>query len=169
MRKFLLIAGAATLAVALPTVADAQGRGNGRGNAARAEQQVRVNANRDRDRARARAEARAQARAQRSFDRNGDGIDDRAQNRYGGAACPPGLANRTPACIPPGQARRIFREGQRVPTNYRAFTSYNDIPLEIRQRYNIPDGSNYIYRDNSVYVVNPRTRLITDIINLLGR
>jgi hypothetical protein len=92
----------------------------------------------------------------RSVDRNRDGIDDRAQNQYGGANCPPGLANRTPACVPPGQAKRMFNQGQRIPTNYGAFTSYNNIPQEYRDRYDIPSGYNYIYRDNSVYVVDPK-------------
>lgn len=63
----------------------------------------------------------------------------------------------------------MFRQGQRVPTNYGAFTNYNDIPQQYRTQYNIPDGYNYIYRDNSVYVVDPRTRLVRDIINLIGR
>jgi hypothetical protein len=103
----------------------------------------------------------------RFVDRNRDGIDDRAQNRYGGASCPPGLANRTPACVPPGQAKRMFREGQRVPTNFNLFTDYNSIPLDLRQRFNIPSGYNYVYRDNSVYVVDPTTRVVRDIIDLI--
>jgi hypothetical protein len=60
----------------------------------------------------------------------------------------------------------MFREGQRIPTNYGAFTSYNDIPLQYRNR--VPSGYNYIYRDDSVYVVDPHTRLVRSIINLLG-
>jgi hypothetical protein len=89
-----------------------------------------------------------------------------SHGRYGGANCPPGLANRTPACVPPGQARRMFREGQRIPTSYGAFNSYNDIPEQYRGR--VPTGYNYIYRDNNVYVVDPQTRLVRSIINLLG-
>ena len=37
--------------------------------------------------------------------------------------------------MPPGQAKRIFREGQRVPTNYRYYTPYDDIPMALRDRY----------------------------------
>jgi hypothetical protein len=62
----------------------------------------------------------------------------------------------------------MFSQGQRIPTGYGAFTSYNNIPREYRDRYDIPSGYNYIYRDNSVYVVDPQTRIVRSIINLLG-
>lgn len=99
----------------------------------------------------------------RLTDRNRDGVDDRAQNRYGGADCPPGLENRTPACIPPGQAARMFREGQRLPNDYRYYSELGDIPPDLRNQ--LPTGSRYIYRGDTVYVVDPVTRLVTRIIN----
>jgi len=83
------------------------------------------------------------------------------------AACPPGLANRNPPCMPPGQARRLFREGQRVPSRYRYFVDYDDIPAAYRDRYGIPTGQRYIYRDNTVYVVDPATSLVRSIIDLI--
>jgi hypothetical protein len=197
MRKLIMIASVAALATALPNVAAAQGRGNGNGHSARADQGPRGNAKpqsqgmqrermrqvertRDTDLNRNRVADRLERRLvdrnrdgiddrrqTRLVDRDRDGIDDRAQNRYGGAACPPGLANRSPACVPPGQAKRMFREGQRIPTNFNVFTNYNDIPVDLRQRYNIPQDFNYIYRDDSVYVVDPATRVVRSIIDLL--
>jgi hypothetical protein len=197
MRKLMMIASVAALATALPNVAAAQGRGNGNGQSARADQGQRGNARpriqvpqrermrqvdrmRETDRNRNGVADRLDRRLvdrnrdgiddriqTRFVDRNRDGIDDRAGNRYGGAACPPGLANRNPACVPPGQAKRMFREGQRIPTNFDLFTNYNDIPFDLRQRYNIPQDFNYIYRDNSVYVVDPTTRVVRSIIDLL--
>ena len=83
--------------------------------------------------------------------------------------CPPGLANRNPPCVPPGQVRRLFHQGQRLPVGYRSYTPYDRIPLDLRSRYGIPTGYNYIYRDNSVYLVDPRTRLVQSIIDLIGR
>jgi hypothetical protein len=83
------------------------------------------------------------------------------------AACPPGLANRNPPCVPPGQARRMFREGQRVPRTFRNFVDYDAIPLAYRDRYDIPVGQRYIYRDNALYVVDPTTRLVRSIIDLI--
>ena len=67
--------------------------------------------------------------------------------------------------MPPGQAKRMFREGQRVSANYRYYTPYSDIPLVLRDKYDLDDGYRYIYRDNLIYVVDPATRLITNIIN----
>jgi hypothetical protein len=179
MRKLFLLAGIAALTAAVPAAAEAQGRGNGRGNSVRAEQQTRVNVNRDRARtqaaARAQARAEAQRRAQRDVqrtwtDRNRDGIDDRAQNRYGGASCPPGLANRNPACVPPGQARRAFRQGQVLPQSFSYYTPYEALLGRIPQAYrdDIPVGNyRYIYRDDAVYVVDPTTRIVRSIIDLI--
>ena len=176
MRKFIILASLGALAASMPAMADAQGRGNGHG--ARSHQTRQ--APQLRTEARARRDARRTSRAdlnrngipdhrERFVDRNRDGVDDRRGNRYGGNACPPGLANRSPACVPPGQARRMFREGQRVPANFGSFTNYNDIPAHYRNRYDIPEGYNYIYRDNSVYVVDQRTRLVRSVIDLIRR
>ena len=104
---------------------------------------------------------------ERMIDRNRDGIDDRAGNQFGGGACPPGLAKKTPNCVPPGQAKRMFREGQRLPTSYSGYTDYNSIPETFRSQVPYMEANRYIYRDNSVYVVDPRTRVVTQIINLL--
>ena len=105
---------------------------------------------------------------ERLIDRDRDGVDDRAENRYGGAACPPGLAKKTPACVPPGQAKRMFAEGQRIPVGYDYFTDYARIPESYRD--DIPeayrtDGYRYIYRDDRIYVVDNTTRLVRTIID----
>lgn len=106
---------------------------------------------------------------ERFIDRNLDRIDDRAQNRWGGAVCPPGLEKRIPPCIPPGQVNREFRLGQRLPLTYRFFTDFDAIPLAVRNEFGIPVGYRYIYRPNDVvYVVDPTTRMIRDIIDLIG-
>src|SRR5215210_4949099 len=64
-------------------------------------------------------------------------------------ACPPGLAAKHNGCLPPGQARKLFATGQRVPSGY-GFSRYSQIPVELRGR--VPVGQNYIYRDQTVYV-----------------
>jgi hypothetical protein len=176
-----MLVGVAALSMTLPSLAAAQGRGHGNGHSVRADQPrgnagARVNTQQPRRNTRTRVTSTdrngngiADRSERRVVDRNRARINDRTGNRYGGDICPPGLENRTPACVPPGQARRMFREGQRVPINYGAFNSYTDIPEQFRQQFNIPTGQNYIYRDNSVYVVDPRTRLVTDIISLIRR
>jgi hypothetical protein len=104
---------------------------------------------------------------ERWIDRDRDGMDDRAQRRVGAEGCPPGLARKTPACVPPGQAKRMFEQGQRIPLGYDYFTRYEDIPVVYRDRYSIPTGQQYVYRDRSVYVVDPATRLVTRVIDLI--
>lgn len=79
--------------------------------------------------------------------------------------CPPGLANRNPRCVPPGQAQRMFREGQRIPANYRYYVDYDAIPEVYRTR--VPAGYRYIYRDDRVYLVDPATSLVRSIIDLI--
>jgi hypothetical protein len=104
---------------------------------------------------------------ERMIDRNRDGIDDRMGGQYGGGACPPGLAKKSPACVPPGKANGLFRQGQRLPTGYDSYTDYNSIPELYRSRVPYMDSSRYIYRDDRVYVVDPTTRVVTRIIDLL--
>lgn len=105
-------------------------------------------------------------------DRNRDGVDDRAQNQFAGNICPPGLAKKTPACIPPGQAKRMFNQGQRLPANFSNLTDFDDLSPEFRDR--LPgefrsDNFDFIVRDNSVFVVDPTTRIVRSIIDLLRR
>ena len=104
---------------------------------------------------------------ERWIDRDRDGIDDRQEvmsNRWGGANCPPGLAKRTPQCIPPGQVGRSFNVGQRVPTGWGTL-GYNRIPDSVRDLYDLDDDDRYVYRNGTLYVVDPRTRLIENIIS----
>ena len=84
-------------------------------------------------------------------------------NRWGGATCPPGLAKKVPPCTPPGQAGREFNIGQHVPTGW-GMLPYSRIPVGVRDLYNLDDDNRYIYRDSTLYVVDPRTRLIENII-----
>lgn len=106
-------------------------------------------------------------------DRNRDGRDDRFagryDNRYGANSCPPGLAKKGNGCMPPGQAKRLFREGQRIPGGYNYYTDYSNIPMQYRTQYGLTDDNRYIYRDNSIYVVDPRTSVVEQIIQTLIR
>jgi hypothetical protein len=196
MRKFIMLASVAVFTAALPSVAVAEKPPHAGGQTARAQRSAEgpraPNRNRARERVRTQDTDRnrngvADRLERRVVDRNRDGIDDRAQtrlndrnrdgiddrtgNRYGGNICPPGLANRTPSCVPPGQANRMFREGQVIPQNYGYYTPYDALLGRVPEAYRnqIPAGQNYIYRDDAIYVVDPRTRIVTDIINLLRR
>ena len=54
-----------------------------------------------------------------------------------------------------------------MPTNYRYYTPYDEIPMALRDRYDLDDDYRYIYRNNVIYGVDPRTNLITSIINAI--
>lgn len=81
-------------------------------------------------------------------------------------SCPPGLARKGNGCLPPGQARKRFAQGQRIerarfdgyaiPAAYQGF--YRDTP---DYRYSYDDGG-YIYRSDR------GSDLISAIIPLLG-
>lgn len=175
MRKLLWIVSAAAFAISAPVAAEAQGKGKGAGKPGHAavakgkghkgrDWQKSMRARSDRNR------SGLADRRERFIDRDRDGVDDRRNGRYAGSSCPPGLAKKTPACIPPGQAKRIFSEGQRVPTSFNDYIDYGDLPT--RYRDFIPDHYEtdlyrYIQRDDSLYVVDRRTRIVSEILDLL--
>lgn len=174
MNKLILMAGAAALLSTTPALAE-KGKGN---SGAKANVAAKVHSGKAKA-SKAKATNRRMVDVNRNgvadwrerfIDRDRDGIDDRREanaRRYGGAVCPPGLEKKTPACVPPGQASRMFREGQRLPSGYRYYTDFDDIPLELRTRYTLDDDYRYIYRDNRIYVVDPQTSLITRIISAI--
>jgi len=97
-------------------------------------------------------------------DRGDDsGYDYRGEDQ----GCPPGLAKKHNGCQPPGQARHGFYRGEYLPDGFSRYTAYSDIPLRYRSRIRYGDRYRYIYQDNRVYVVDPATRLIRDIVDLL--
>ena len=172
MRKLILIASAAAMAASMPALAkpeNAGGRSGAHATAKGGKAHVRNATS-----ARTRAKAPARRHRVTASDRNGNGILDSRErrtssNRYGTNNCPPGLANKNNGCLPPGQAKKIFAQGQRIPAGYNFFTAYNDIPS--RYRDDIPEAYRsgdyrYIYRNDTVYVVDPATRLVRGIFDL---
>lgn len=161
MNKLILLAGAALIAAA---PAAAKPGSHGHGHSASPHAQKSHGSSFDSHKP---GKWKASA-TRRLIDRDRDGIDDRDEalaRKYGGALCPPGLAKKSPACMPPGQAKRLFHDGQRLSRNYRYYTPYDNIPISLRDRYELNDQYRYIYRNNMIYVVDPTTRLITNIIN----
>ena len=67
------------------------------------------------------------------------------------------------------QARRAgYRVGYRFGPRY-SYTAYNALPQPIVTQYNLRPRYRYVYRDNYVYVVNPRTYAIERVIDALTR
>ena len=89
-------------------------------------------------------------------------------NAFGFEGCPPGLAKKHNGCLPPGQERKLFR-GERWESGYGNFYTYQRIPFDVRRRYALNPRYRYYYDNGTIYVVNPRTMLISQVINSLLR
>jgi hypothetical protein len=98
---------------------------------------------------------------------NGHGRGHEAYG-YGEGGCPPGLAKKHNGCMPPGQAKKYGR-GDRWRSNYGTYYTYNRIPYDIRQRYDLNSRYRYYYNDGYLYQVDPRTQLISQVISALLR
>lgn len=88
---------------------------------------------------------------------------------YGAGGCPPGLAKKHNGCMPPGQAKKLYRTGQRYPLSYGNRWTYNQIPYDLRQRYDFDRNDRYYYGDGYVYRVDPKTMLIEQVVSALLR
>lgn len=92
-------------------------------------------------------------------------------NGYGRGGCPPGLAKKAVPCMPPGQAKKLFGVGQRVPYGYGGLVGYNGLPYSVRSYYGrqLSPYSRYIYDNGYVYRVDPRTMVVEQILSALTR
>ena len=88
--------------------------------------------------------------------------------RHDGYRCPPGLTKKHNGCMPPGQARK-WAQGSRLPYGYNSYTPYNQLPQRYVDQYDLNPNNRYIYRDNMIYQVDPRTSIIERILSGLVR
>jgi hypothetical protein len=88
---------------------------------------------------------------------------------YGVGGCPPGLRDK--GCMPPGQAKKLFGVGQRVPLGYQGLLGYNSLPYNLRNYYGpqLDPYSRYVYDQNYLYRVDPKTMLVQQILSALIR
>ena len=86
---------------------------------------------------------------------------------YGAGGCPPGLAKKSVPCMPPGQAKKIYGIGQRLPTGAFNPYAYKHIPMDLRTRYTLSPHGTYYYGDGYLYRVDPRTMLVQQAIAAL--
>ena len=97
---------------------------------------------------------------------HGHGYGHDRGHGYGNGGCPPGLAKK--GCMPPGQAKKLYR-GQRWQSGYGTYYSYGRIPYDVRRRYALSSRYRYYYSGGTIYVVDPRTMLIAQVISALLR
>ena len=105
-----------------------------------------------------RREALADVRHDRRF-------NERVAVGYGVGGCPPGLANKAVACMPPGQAKKLLGQPVRV---VRERVAFRELPNRLRYVYR--DTPNYYYRygDGYVYRVNRSNDLVSALLPMLG-
>jgi len=88
---------------------------------------------------------------------------------YGVGGCPPGLAKKHNGCLPPGQAKKLYNIGQRWPRDYGYRWNYDQIPYDLRNRYDFDPDDRYYYGDGYLYQVDPATMLISQVISAILR
>lgn len=89
---------------------------------------------------------------------------------YGQGNCPPGLAKKGNGCMPPGQYKKRFAEGQRYSTSYGQRYAYSQLPYSLRSQYDLSRRDRYYYDNGYLYQVDPRTMVVEQVIQtLLGR
>ena len=77
--------------------------------------------------------------------------------------CPPGLAKKSPACVPPGLARNAF-VGAALPNYYAS----NSFPVGLRDIYYDTDDYYYRWGDGYAYRVDRGDQLISALLPLVG-
>jgi hypothetical protein len=103
----------------------------------------------------------------RGFDGSYRGLADGGRHAaYSDAGCPPGLAKKGNGCLPPGQARKAFRVGDRVQpgwySEYNLPQRYSAFYRDSRDHYYRYDDGGYIYR------VDSGSNLVSGLVPLLG-
>ncbi|MDP3869758.1 RcnB family protein [Phenylobacterium sp.] len=85
----------------------------------------------------------------------------------GGAWTPPGLAKK-PGGMPPGQYKKLYRQGQRLPLSYVKPSNYVADPSAYQLR-TAPAGYRWVQVDNQYYLAQTRTGLISEVVSALIR
>ena len=89
-----------------------------------------------------------------------------ARNRHHGKVC---KKWRHHHCVSYGYGRHArWTTGYRFGPRY-AYTSYRMLPRTYVRQYDLNPDYRYVYRDNYIYVVDPRTYAVTRVIDALTR
>lgn len=86
---------------------------------------------------------------------------------YGVGGCPPGLAKKAIPCVPPGQAKKMYGIGERLPLGVFNPYGFNQIPMDLRTRYDLRPNGTYYYGNGYLYRVDPRTMMVQQAIAAL--
>lgn len=84
----------------------------------------------------------------------------------GPKGCPPGLAKKSPACVPPGQAGQMYRHGHVYQRGERLVGDY--IVIEYPGRYGLDPNQSYYRLGDYVYRVDRDTKEVLDLIGAVA-
>jgi len=97
-------------------------------------------------------------------DRDRDAVRRYWVDTVGRGNCPPGLAKKHNGCLPPGQARKRYVVGQRLPA---AVVVQPLPPVLVTRLGPAPVGYEYVVVDGDVVKLAVGTRLVVDAITAL--
>src|SRR5919198_4132681 len=96
--------------------------------------------------------------------RDRDAVRSYWVHSYGRGKCPPGLAKKHNGCLPPGQAKKRYIVGQRLP----AAVVVQPLPPVLLTRLAPPPvGYEYVMVDGDILELAVGTRLVADAIAAL--
>lgn len=79
--------------------------------------------------------------------------------------CPPGLAKKHNGCLPPGQAKKLYRVGYTLPST----VVWEPVPQSLLVRLDpVPMGYQYVMVDRDVLLVSEASHKVIDAITLLS-
>jgi Ni/Co efflux regulator RcnB len=83
-----------------------------------------------------------------------------------GGHCPPGLAEKNNGCLPPGQAKKKWDKGKRLPRD----VVFHDLPPQLVVKLRPPpQGTRYARIANDIPLIAVGTGLVFDAIEDLGK
>ncbi|MFZ5618784.1 MAG: hypothetical protein ACOZAA_15830 [Pseudomonadota bacterium] len=82
---------------------------------------------------------------------------------YYGSNCPPGLAKKNNGCLPPGQAKKRYAIGRRVPDGVNIEILPNEVIVRLP---GLPSGYGYRMVDGDLVIVALATLVVLDAVGL---
>ena len=79
------------------------------------------------------------------------------------------MAKKGNGCLPPGQAKKLYSVGHRFDRGFNGWTPYNQIPYDLRNRYDLDPYGRYVYDQNYVYQVDPTTYAVNRVLDAILR
>lgn len=81
------------------------------------------------------------------------------------STCPPGLAKKHNGCLPPGQAKKKYRVGDRLPDDVVFYPVGDDL---LRILSPLPRGYEYVQIDKDILLISEAGKKVIDAVTLLS-